>query len=201
MVKDRRRANRPLFYRALWRYPCNWVGGLRLLLLAAALVVHWGEWGQYWRWSFVGLMGSAALLDLLDGYLARRLGHLSRFGTTFDFLTDQISHTVLWLASGSPVAVPLMLLEWCTLVVALRRALVGDEHWKETLLARGGRLVRVYFGRNQRNVLAGLGVVSHFALPAALYLGLPAWAVWPWAPGVLLYAWVTLLMLGALRKG
>ncbi len=195
----RARPNRhALFYWGLLRYPCTWVGILRLLLLALAVAVYLAEPGG--GWLFVCLIGAASLLDIADGYLARKLGQTSRFGAAFDFLIDQTTHTVFWLAAGGFAAIPLMVLEWYTGVAILRSVLRADEHWKEILLLRGGALVRAYFARQQRNALAALGVVSHFALPAALYLGWSGWPVWIWVPGVALYAWVTLLMWVALRR-
>jgi phosphatidylglycerophosphate synthase len=186
-----------LFYWGVLRYPCTWLGGLRLLLLVMALAVYLADIAG--GWLFVLLVGAASLLDIADGYLARRMRHVSRFGAAFDFLIDQMTHTVFWLAAAGPVASLLMILEWWTGIAILRAARRGDGHWKEVLLRRGGALVRAYFARQQRNALAALGVVSHFALPAVLLLGWSGWAIWIWVPGVALYAWVTLLMWWTLR--
>jgi phosphatidylglycerophosphate synthase len=197
-VGGERRAS--FFYWALLRYPSTLVGGIRLGLLAAAIGVHLSETSDELRWWVVLLIGLNYLLDLLDGYLARRFGHTSRFGVALDFLIDQTTHTVFWLISGLLAAIPLMVLEWCAGIVVLRYTLCADEHWKEVLLAKGGALVRAYFAHNQRNVLSALGVISHFALPASSYLWLSGWSLWIWVPGVALYAWVTLLMLVMLYR-
>lgn len=183
------------------RYPCNWVGAVRLLLLAAAVGLHLSAANApSTRLAVIALLAAVGLLDLLDGYLARRLGQVSRLGTGLDFLTDQSAHTALWLAAAGTAAVPLMALEWLTGLAILRCTLRQETHWKELLLANGDALIRAYFSGHQRNALAALAAVSHFALPAGLYLGLPPWAVWIWAPGVGLYAWVTLRMLVALGR-
>ena len=190
----------PLFCRSHWRYPCTWVGIARLLLLASASAVFLAADSGLSRWSFVLLVGTVQLLDLFDGYLARKLGHVSRFGAVFDSLIDLTAHTLFWLVGAGAVAIPLMLLECGTGTAVLRAALRADEHWKGILLAQGGPLLRAYFACRQRNALSAVGVVSHFALPAALHLGWTSWALWMWVPGVALYAWVTLLMWLALRK-
>ncbi len=183
------------------RYPCSWVVAILLMLLAAAIGLHFSDaTDPFYRIAFVALVGTVGLLDLLDGYLARRWGHVSRFGTALDFLTDQAAHTAIWLVSAAPAAIPLMILEWLTGVAILRCTLREDAHWKEVLLARGGALIRAYFSRHQRNVLSALSALSHFALPASFYLGLPHWSIWIWLPGVLLYAWMTLCMLWALSR-
>ena len=199
-VCSAKQRQRPLFFRPHWRYPCTWVGIARLLLLASASAVFIATDSERSRWSFVLLVGAVQLLDLLDGYLARKLGHVSRFGAVFDFLIDQTTHTLFWLVTCGALAIPLMLLEWGTGGAVLRAALRADEHWKGTLLAQGGPLLRAYFANQQRNALSTVGVVSHFALPAALYLGWTSWALWVWVPGVVLYAGVTLLMWLALRR-
>jgi|GEM_PF-1905840 len=189
-----------LFYWTLLCYPCTWVGVLRLGLLALAIGVHFSRSSDELRWGFVLLVGLIHLLDLLDGYLARRLGHTSRFGVAFDFLIDQTTHTVFWLASGLLVAIPLMVIEWCAGIAVLRYTLRTDGYWKEVLFAKGGALVRAYFVHHQRNALSALAVISHFALPASSYLWLTGWPLWIWVPGVALYAWVTLLMLVMLYR-
>src|SRR5262245_19152764 len=99
-------------------YPCTLVGYMRLALLISAVWFHlfWGgEQDSFWaRTVVVGLIGLSLLLDGVDGSLARRHGHTSRFGVLFDLTIDLSTHTVVWILSGFYLATLLIILEWNT---------------------------------------------------------------------------------------
>ena len=61
-------------------YPCNLVGYGRLLLIVAAVSVYISNGDPTARWVFLGCLTASLLLDLLDGYLARRYDHTTTFG-------------------------------------------------------------------------------------------------------------------------
>ncbi|MDF1587417.1 CDP-alcohol phosphatidyltransferase family protein [Marinimicrococcus flavescens] len=73
---------------------------LVLALLLLALLVP-GETPGPDAWLAVSLAGSAALLDGIDGWIARRLGQESRFGARLDMETD----TVLMIVVSMVLAV------------------------------------------------------------------------------------------------
>ena len=62
----------------------NWVTALRLLLFATCLLYS----DVFSPIQFTVLMTSVVCLDALDGYLARRYNHSSRFGEFFDMEVD-----------------------------------------------------------------------------------------------------------------
>lgn len=91
--------------------PANWLTALRLLLVALL-----------WPLALVGqgrLLGlgllAAGLTDVLDGYLARRLGTVSRFGARLDAVADLAllvsAAAWLWMLHPSLVADSWLVLE------------------------------------------------------------------------------------------
>src|SRR5262245_30256680 len=181
-------------------YPCTLVGYMRLALLMSAVGLHllYDEGGGLlWeRIVVAGLIGLSLLLDGLDGHLARKLGHTSRFGALVDLTIDLSTHTVAWGLSGVYLTVPLIVLEWNTgLYVAVFSGL-PLESWKDLLVERGPALIQSYFSNRQRNLLSIYGNFSHFAFPMALYAQLSApWPYYLSLPGLILYELVTLYLL------
>lgn len=64
-----------------------------LALTAAVLFLLWGP-----NLLPVLICGAAALLDLLDGWIARRTGQITRLGEHLDPLADKVLITVVFLA-------------------------------------------------------------------------------------------------------
>ncbi|MFN7977349.1 MAG: CDP-alcohol phosphatidyltransferase family protein [Vicinamibacterales bacterium] len=64
--------------------------GLANLITAFRLVLALALWGLWTRapWTSVGVATVGALLDAIDGPLARRRGEVSRFGARFDMEVD-----------------------------------------------------------------------------------------------------------------
>jgi len=153
------------------------------------------------RVGFVMLVGLSLLLDLLDGYLARKFGHTSHFGTLFDLLIDLITHTTVWFVSGFVLAPALIIIEWAGGLYMAAFALQPNNHWKGTLAKQGPALIQAYFSRNQRNALSILGNIGHFLFPMALYLGLTQfWVYLLTLPGLILYELVTVYLLYLFMK-
>lgn len=145
-------------------YPSTWIGVLRLVLLAGAL--YWAHLPAV----FVGFVTLSVGLDLVDGWLARRLGQAGRFGEVLDYGIDLITHTVLWVLSGFPFAPVLILLEWGAGFSVLWFSFRHPDHWK-TLLMQAHPFLWRYFANGQRNFLAAWAVCSHFAFRIVWYLG------------------------------
>jgi len=153
------------------------------------------------RLGFVVLMGLSWLLDIFDGYLARRLGHTSRFGALFDLGLDLITITIVWTVSGFYLATAFIVLEWAAGLYIAAFSMLPQAHWKTIMVKGSPGPIKFYFSRNQRNPLSAYGNIAHFAFPLALYLGLSA--VWPYYllwPGLILYEAVTFYLLFALLK-
>jgi phosphatidylglycerophosphate synthase len=185
---------------AILRYPCTVVGYVRLALLCIALAVPPAS-GMGLRLLFAALVGASVLLDLLDGYLARRWGHTSNFGVLLDLGLDLITHTLVWVRSGLPLAPAIIALELAAGLYVAAVSLQPGSHWKQELARSAPALIRRYFAHHQRNLLSAYGNVAHFVLPMALYIqGGATWLTYAALPGLLLYEAVTLYMLYAMAS-
>lgn len=183
---------------AIWFYPCTLAGYGRLGLLAAAVMAHFSltEWGREGQVIVVGFLSLNYLLDMTDGYLARRFHHVSRFGAMFDLAIDLLTQTTVWLLSGIYVAPLLILWEWTTGLYIAAFSSRPASHWKTILIMEGPSLVRHYFHHQQRNWLSAYGNLGRLIFPLAWYLNVEAsWIYYLSLPGLLLYEVVTGYML------
>ena len=185
-------------------YPCTLVDYLRLALLAGAVSLYItldAEVNLWLRLGFVLLVVASSLLDLLDGYLARKLNHTSRFGTLLDLMIDLLTHTLTWTVTGWYFAPVLVIIEWLAGGFAMLVALGPGAHWKTTFGDASPRVITSYFRNNQRNLLSAYGNICHVAFPLALYVGsVAAWVAYLALPGLIIYELVTLYMLYALAR-
>ncbi len=134
----------------------NLITLLRLLLLCLLVAMAY-------RASPATQLASAPLLvliialDGLDGYVARRLGEVSVFGSIFDVVADRVVENVLWLVLGDLGLVPM----WVAIVFLVRGAVVDTirytsrkpgttvfgmmvSPWGQFIV--GGRLMRGLYG-------------------------------------------------------
>ncbi|MDZ7826622.1 MAG: CDP-diacylglycerol--glycerol-3-phosphate 3-phosphatidyltransferase [Gammaproteobacteria bacterium] len=93
----------------------NFLTFLRIMLvpvLVLSLMLPW-SWSH---WVSAGVFGFAGLTDWLDGYLARRLGKLTRFGAFLDPVADKLivvsalvmmvgAHASVWFSLAAVVIV------------------------------------------------------------------------------------------------
>lgn len=134
----------------------NLITLLRLLLLCLLVAM------AYWASPAVQLASAPLLvliiaLDGLDGYVARRLGEVSVFGSIFDVVADRVVEIVLWLVLGDLGLVPM----WVAIVFLVRGAVVDTirytsrkagttvfgmmvSPWGQFIV--GGRLMRGLYG-------------------------------------------------------
>jgi phosphatidylglycerophosphate synthase len=181
-------------------YPCTVVDYLRIALLASAAwaTVLWHETSPaFWLQSLVLLLVVLSLLlDLLDGYLARRLGHVTKMGAVLDMGIDLTTHTFVWSLSESHWVWLPILLEWSAGLYVTFSGLQTNAHWKSTMTTQGPLLLQIYFGHRQRNMLSALANISHTLFPVMVYVSLlPRWVHLLALPGVLVYEIVTAYML------
>ena len=115
---------------------------------------------------------AAAALDVLDGYVARRLNQTSHLGAMLDVVADNMLRSCMWISSSlldARQALPALLclsVEWLTLVatqlVAQRK---GRDHWKAQGEEAHPRLVQYFFSNNFWNFLGVWGIGSLFLAP------------------------------------
>ena len=189
-------------------YPCNLVGYGRLSLLAisVAVVALYSYVG--WpitimlRWGIATLLFiSLLILDVVDGYLARKLGHATKFGAVFEQTIDLLTHTFVWTLSGLALAPFIIALEWTAGLFAAAFTLQPQQHWKAALVEDGPWLVRVYFRPMRLNLLNVYSNIAHFALPLSLFVGGSAsLATYLMLPGLLIFEIVTLGMIYTFAK-
>ncbi|MEZ5559324.1 MAG: CDP-alcohol phosphatidyltransferase family protein [Pseudomonadales bacterium] len=146
-----------------------------LLVLPTAFAIGSAQWSLA-----AACFGLAVLSDLLDGPLARALGHDTALGGLLDHATDALYVTVTLAALGAAGRVPLVL---PVLVIAAfiqytldSRALAG-EHLRTSWLGRCNGIA--YF------VLVGAAV-----LPGGMGLH------WPGADSVRAFAWLLVATTG-----
>ena len=172
--------------------PSTIIDYVRIICLGVGIWCH----GLGNEIGFVGFVMLSSVLDMVDGTLARRLGHTSRFGEVLDFGIDLVTHTVLWVLSGFPFAPVMIVLEWGAGVSMFWLSAKQKEHWKTTLANINVKLIQRYFENRQRNVLAVFAGISHFGFRIAWYLGYGE--MWPadiFLPGVILFEVVTAYMI------
>lgn len=173
----------------LW-YPSSLIDYLRLLVLVVAVFCH----AKGHTAGFVALVTASFLLDLMDGWIARRQEQTSRFGEFLDFGIDLISHTVLWVVSGFPFAPVMILLEWSAGISVLLISIRQPDHWKLALM-NAHPFLRRYFVNRQRNYLAAWAGLSHFGFRIAWYLGYgEMWISNVTLPGIIVFELVSAYM-------
>ncbi|PVM83938.1 hypothetical protein DDF62_23320 [Caulobacter radicis] len=108
----------------------NLLTALRILILPFMAWAVLADAG----WAALALFLGAGLTDVLDGWIARRLGLTSSFGAMFDLLADRlltlVSLGALMAAGAFPgawIAVPLVLIARNFVVAGLQQALPGRD--------------------------------------------------------------------------
>jgi cardiolipin synthase len=94
---------------------------------AVVACIYWQEVpraGVWLRWVALAIFISAAVTDILDGYLARKWGELSSFGRVLDPIADKllVSSCLLILAADGTIEGPSL---WAAIVILCREILVS----------------------------------------------------------------------------
>jgi phosphatidylglycerophosphate synthase len=176
-------------------YPCNIVGYVRLTMLvaAAAVVALYGAAGWQMGWALrfgiaVWLFFCLLILDLLDGHLARKLGHATKFGALFELTLDLLTHTFVWTLSGLAIAPLLIALEWSVGLYIAAFTMSPNSRWKTILAEQGPWLSRLYWRPMRVNLLNDYSNVGHFVFPMSLFVfGAPMWLGYLALPGLIVY--------------
>ena len=189
-------------------YPCNIVSYLRLAMLIAAVsvVVLYNSSGQPMNWGLrlgigIWLFLCLLILDLVDGYLARKLGHETKFGALFELSLDLLTHTFVWTLSGLAIALALIALEWAVGLYIAAFSLRPNQRWKTVLAEQGPWLVRLYWQPMRINWLNDYSNVAHFVFPISLFVfGRPMWLSYLALPGLIVFEVVAVYMLYIFMK-
>lgn len=189
-------------------YPCNIVDYTRLAMLILAVIVvsttHVTGWQMSWGlrlglglWLAFGVL----VLDVVDGHLARKLGHTTKFGALFELMVDLLSHTFVWFLSGLAVAPFLIALEWAVGLHIAAFTMRTDASWKTTLTEQGPWLVRLYWRPARVNWLNGYSNIGHFVFPISLFVfEAPMWLSYLALPGMVMFEAVSAYMLVTFMK-
>ena len=79
-----------------------------------------------WQLADAPLLLVIIALDGIDGYVARRRGEASVFGSIFDIVVDRVVENVLWVVLAYVNLVPL----WVTLLVVTRGVIVDSVRYQ-----------------------------------------------------------------------
>lgn len=155
---------------------------IRFVLLFVIVVVAL-EAPPAWQLVNLPLLAMTFALDAVDGYVARRRGEASQFGSVFDVVADRVSENVLWIVLAYLGLVGI----WVPIVFITRGVIVDALRYRD--MARAGASVyssvRSKWGRrlmSSRWVRGTYGTVKALAF-AVLLLIPPLSAVAPqfWA--------------------
>jgi phosphatidylglycerophosphate synthase len=151
-------------------YVPNLICYARILLAFGGL--HCSNSSPVWA---VSCWITAAILDLFDGLLARKLNQCSTLGILVDVAADNILRTVVWLSAAiqdpssySFVAVFCICLEWLTMACTQLHAVQSESHWKLSR-ERDPWLVRRIFANNFKTFFGGLCIYGLFFVSIFAY--------------------------------
>ena len=146
---------------------------------------------MFWATIFYVVAG---LLDVVDGYVARRIGQVTAFGKFLDPLVDKLFHLVTLIAMlqlpGQWVPA------WLVMVIVTRELLVTGLR---AIASSEGLVIDASVGGKAKTTFATAGMCGlllHY--PYAIHLGVDAWVIDPHSVGLLLtYISVLLSVLSA----
>lgn len=179
----------------------NLITLLRLLLLFVLIALAYGM-PPAWQLVNAPLLLLIIGLDGVDGWVARRRGEASVFGSIFDIAADRIVENVLWIVLGNLGLIPI----WVAIVFIVRGCIVDSIRY--AAISRGetafGMLATPWArllvaGRPMR---AGYGAVKALTFAWVLMMQpMPAlapawWAAWSPAVGqvTLALVWVSVAL-------
>lgn len=173
--------------------------GLMFILVAFAYVLP-----PAWQLINVPLLTIVFVLDAIDGYVARKRGEESLFGSVFDIAVDRITENVLWIVVVNLGLVPV----WVVIVFVTRGFFVDairNQGYSEGRQAFGLLHSRIgnwlVSGRFMRGFYAAIKGITFgwlfFVLPMPELVP-KIWAEWSWLAdiftAVLVYTSVALCL-------
>ncbi len=167
-------------------------------ILPVMWLIHAGaQPGESWLlWAVLGLMAVSEVSDWLDGYLARRMGWVSRSGKVLDPMADSLYRISVFVALVANGWMPL----WMLIVMAARDLCMSEvrlltQRANVTLAARPvGKVRAALQGVAQFGVVlayalaggAGISETAELIVDGLLYLaiGVTIWSMFDYAVGV-----------------
>ncbi|KAK7882233.1 hypothetical protein WMY93_028407 [Mugilogobius chulae] len=136
----------------------NLIGYIRICLLLCAWVFYKSPV------VFLPLYTTSVLLDEVDGWLARRLKQVSKFGAWLDVVVDNLSRGMIWtqLSQGGWLVSSL---EWCVFVC--NHSSKGED-WKNSFNS-SPRIIQAIMANGFHTPLGLLVVSGLHGLPLWLY--------------------------------
>jgi len=116
-----------------------------LLFVLVALAV---QAPATWQLADAPLLVVIIALDGLDGYVARRRGETSAFGSVFDIVVDRVVENVLWIVLAHLKLVPL----WVAIVFITRGVIVDSIRFRA--VSQGESVFGMMWSRLGRQLVA-----------------------------------------------
>jgi len=138
----------------------NTIGYIRILLLAISFVLFWLEYPSL----FLVFYCCQALLDALDGHLARKFNQCTAFGAWMDVVIDNAGRTLLW-TSFHPAFSLICCLEWITFSCTRN---IGSDWKNTTRLSKPPPLLSWTMKNNFRSVGGVFAICGVAVLPIFL---------------------------------
>lgn len=100
----------------------NWPNRLTVarIVMAPVVMILLQQGSLQARWAALGVFVTAALTDMVDGYLARKYGWISNLGKILDPLADKILVSLAWIGLAKLGLIP----QWTTYVIVGRELLI-----------------------------------------------------------------------------
>lgn len=153
-----------------------------LLLFVLVAMAYWAP--PHWQLLNAPLLVLIISLDGLDGYVARRRGEATVFGSIFDIAVDRVVENVLWIVLGNLGLIPI----WVAIVFIVRGAIVdsiryaaisGGKSVYGMMASRWGRAVvasrsmRAFYGALKAVTFAWVLLIQPWP-----HLDAASWALW-----------------------
>ncbi len=157
------------------------------MAVAFAVVLPFAKTDPGWLYVCLGLLLLQELSDLLDGYLARRLEVVSRWGQMFDPFADSVSRLIVyWSLATAGLALAVL-----PLVMALRDITVVYSRLASQL--RGGSVSARLSGKIKAWV-QGLGAIFLLLTPLHTPLYTSLSTGWIGGDASTVVSWIVLLV-------
>eukprot|EP01147_Barroeca_monosierra_P002023 gene2023-5096_t len=149
-------------------YLPNIIGYLRLFLIIISMFTLWSR--PLW---FLFAYSLQAILDAVDGFLARKLRQSSAFGAWLDVVIDNVGRSLLWSYAAPTIGPIVACLEWLAFVCnhakgpSWKSKYNDAPHWVQAVMRNGFRSPCGVL------VLAGIHVLPLFIYGRINDLGIP----------------------------
>ncbi len=153
-----------------------------LLLFVLVAMAYWAP--PQWQLANAPLLVLIISLDGLDGYVARRRGETSVFGSIFDIAVDRVVENVLWIVLGNLGLIPI----WVAIVFIVRGAIVDSIRY--AAISGGKSVYGMMASRWGRALVASRGMRAFYgALKAVTFAWVLLIQPWPHLDAATWAAW------------